>query len=169
MTRKSLSDILHEGDRESLSRQWDEAKAADDYGTPIPAGEYVCHLVAADLFNAQTKGTPGVKLAFKVIEGQHTGRRVWHDCWLTGPALPQTKRDLLKLGVKRLEQLDSPLPQGIRCEVQVAFRREDYGNPFNRVKTFTVVGIDPPEQDPFAPADTPEPPEAAAGGGNDIS
>ena len=175
MTRKSLSDILREGDRETLSRAWDEAKAADDYGEPIPAGEYVCHLVAANLFNAKTKGTPGVKLAFKVIEGEHTGRRVWHDCWLTGLALPQTKRDLLKLGIERLEQLDSPLPPGIRCAVRVAFRQDDHGNPFNRVKTFTVVDIDPPEQDAFAPLDAPGPapqPEAAdasAGGSNDRS
>ena len=73
-------------------------KPAENYGTPLPPGEYICHLTAADLFNAKTKGTPGVKLAFKVIQGEHAGRFVWHDCWFTGAAMPQTKRDMLKLG-----------------------------------------------------------------------
>jgi hypothetical protein len=157
--RKNLSDILANGDRESLSRAWGEAKAADDYGTPLDPGDYVCHLVAADLFNAQTKGTPGIKLAFRVIEGEHAGRRVWHDCWLTPAALPQTKRDMLKLGIDRLEQLESPLPPGIRCAVRVALRKDDDGSQYNRVKTFAVVGIDEPPAEPFAPADVPTGPE----------
>jgi hypothetical protein len=158
MARKSLSDILLNGERESLSRAWGETKAAEDYGTPLPASDYTCHLVSADLFNAQTKGTPGVKLAFKVIDGEHVGRRVWHDCWLTPAALAQSKRDLLKLGIDRLERLEQPLPQGIRCVVRVTLRKDDDGNPFNRVKTFTVVGIDEPEKDAFAPGDALEPP-----------
>jgi len=111
MTRKSLSDILHNSDRESLSRAWDETKAAEDFA-PLPAGEYVCHAIAADPFNAKLKGTPGVKLAFRVIEGEHVGRQVWHDCWLTPAALSQTKRDLGKLGITALEQLEKPLPPG---------------------------------------------------------
>jgi hypothetical protein len=99
-----------------------------------------------------------VKLAFKVIDGEHVGRRVWHDCWLTPAALAQSKRDLLKLGIDRLERLEQPLPQGIRCVVRVTLRKDDDGNPFNRVKTFTVVGIDEPEKDAFAPGDALEPP-----------
>jgi hypothetical protein len=172
MTRKSLSDILRNGEREGLARAWGETEAAEELGSPLSAGDYTCHLVAADPFNART-GTPGVKLAFKVIEGEHAGRRVWHDCWLTEAALPQTKRDLGQIGVNRLEQLESPLPPGIRCAVHVALRRDDDGNAFNRVKTFTVVGIDSPPVDPFAPSDPtgPEPtPQAvvnSAGGDDD--
>lgn len=164
MARKSLSDILRNGDRENLSRAWSEAKTADEYGTPLPVGEYICHLTAADFFNAKTNGTPGVKLAFKVIQGEHAGRFVWQDCWLTGPAMPQTKRDLLKLGIDRLERLEQPLPPGIRCAVRVVLRKDDQGNEFNRVKTFAVLGIDEPQKDPFAPAEGPAPPHDTAGG-----
>ena len=55
------------------------------------------------------------------------------------------KRDLAKLGVTALEQLERPLPPGIRCKVKLALRRDDDGTEYNRVKTFEVVGIDPPE------------------------
>lgn len=152
MTRKLLTDILREGDRDSLASAWNETEAADEYG-PLPAGTYTCHLIGADLFNSQSNGTPGVKLAFKVIEGEHKNRRVWSDCWLTAAALPQTKRDLLKLGIDRLELLERPLPQFIRAAVRVALRKDDDGNTFNRVRGFDVTGIDEPERDDFAPTD----------------
>jgi hypothetical protein len=61
------------------------------------------------------------------------------------------KRDLGKLGVTSLEQLERPLPPGIRCRVKLALRRDDDGTEFNRVKSFEVVGIDTPAQDAFAP------------------
>lgn len=161
--RRMLSDILHGSDRDRLQDAWNETQAAEDFA-PLPGGEYVCYAVAADPFNAKTKGTPGVKIAFKIIEGEHTGRQVWHDCWLTPAALSQTKRDLGKLGIMALEQLERPLPPGIRCQVRVVLRRDDDGAEHNRVKSFAVVGIDEPEQDAFAPIDNPEPPQDAAGG-----
>ena len=80
------------------------------------------------------------------------GRRFWHDLWLTPAALPMTKRDLAKLGVASLDQLEKPIPQGIRCKVKLALRRDDDGNEHNRVQLFTVIGVDAPEVDPFAPS-----------------
>jgi hypothetical protein len=170
MTRKSLSDILRNGDRENLSRAWDETEAAEEF-SPLPSGDFVCRLIAADPFNAKTRGTPGVKLVFRVIEGEHKGRQIWHDCWLTPAALAQTKRDLVKLGVSSLEQLERPLPPGIRCRVKVVLRKDDDGAEFNRVRRFEVIGIDEPERDAFAPQDapglTPQAAEQSAGGEHD--
>lgn len=156
MTRKSLSDILRAGDQDRLRDAWGQTQAAEDFA-PLPSGEYVCHLIAADLFNSKTNGTPGVKLTFKILEGEHQGRQVWHDVWLTPAALPQAKRDLGKLGVTELGQLEQPLPPGIRCRVKLSLRRDDDGSEYNRVRSFEVIGIDPPETDAFAPADTPGP------------
>ena len=96
-------------------------------------------------------------MCFCVLEGEYKGRRFWHDIYLTEAALPMAKRDLAKLGVTTLAQLESPLPQGIRCKVKLALRRDDDGTEYNRVRTFTVEGIDPPEQDAFAPIDAPQP------------
>lgn len=155
--RKKLTDILN-GDRDTLKKQWSEAKAADDYGTPLPPGEYVAHVIEGELFTSTKKNTAGYKLAFKVIEGEHTGRRFWHDLWLTAAALPMAKRDLAKIGVNDLDQLEQPLPRGIRCTVKLALRRDDDGNESNRVRTFEVIGIDEPEADPFAPVSNPTPP-----------
>jgi len=158
--RRSLSDILRNGQRESLAQAWDQTQAAPDL-KPLPAGEYLCHLASAELFNAKTNGTPGIKLAFKVIEGQHAGRLVWDDLWLTPAALPMTKRDLTKLGIDRLEHLENPVRPGrIRCRVRVALRMGDDEAMFNRVRSFEVVGIDTPAADAFAPADVPAPDQA---------
>jgi hypothetical protein len=158
MTRKLLSEILHGSDEDRIRDAWARTEAAEDYGTPLPSGEYTCHVVGCDPFNARQKGTPGVRLAFKVIEGEHAGRRAWHDCWLTEAALPQTKRDLAKLAVTTLDQLERPLPQGIRCVVKLALRKDDDGTERNRVRSFQVVGLDEPEVDAFAPAENPPQP-----------
>jgi hypothetical protein len=170
MARKSLSDILRNGDRESLSGAWSSTQAAEDF-VPLPPGEYVARIVAGEFFTSKTKGTAGYKLAFRVLEGEYRNRQFWHDIWLTPAALPMAKRDLSKLGVTSLEQLEKPLPPGIRVKVKLALRRDDDGNEGNRVKRLDVLGVDPPEIDPYAPADAPGPapqPQAAesAGGGD---
>ncbi len=149
-TRRKLSDIL-DGDTDSIREQWDKTEAADDFA-PLPGGVYVARIVVGELTNAKT-GTPGYKLEFKVLEGEHTGRHFWTDIWLTPAALPMAKRDLGKLGVTSLDQLEQPLPPGIRCKVRLVLRRDDDGTDYNRVRSFEVVGIDEPELDAFAPND----------------
>lgn len=147
-----LTDILAAGSGgDDIRDIWNSTEAAGEMG-PLPPGEYVAHILAGELEASRTKATPGYKLTFAVIEGEYTGRRFWLDCWLTPAALPQTKRDLAKLGVTALEQLERPLPRYIRCKVKLALRRDDNGDERNRVKQFEVIGIDPPEADPFAPA-----------------
>jgi len=149
---KKLSEILCEGDRSSLASAWDSTEAAKDFA-PLPAGEYIARIIAGESETSRAKQTPGYKLSFKVLEGEHTGRQFWHDIWLTPAAMPMAKRDLGKLGVTSLEQLDQPLPPGIRCKVKLALRREDDGSERNRVVQFEVLSFDKPEVDPFAPAD----------------
>ena len=145
-----LSDLLKNGDADRLRRSWETSQAAGDFGL-LPPGEYVCHVSKGELESSRSRGTPGYKLEFIVIDGEHKGRKVWHDCWLTEAAMPQTKRDLGKLGVTSLDQLERPLPPGIRCKVRVVINKDDKGNDQNRVRMFEVVGIDTPKADPFAP------------------
>lgn len=149
--KKKLTDILRGSNREAIEKAWGETQAADEMG-PLPPGEYVAKIIAGELTASKRNETPSYHLAFKVIEGDYTGRRFWHDLWLTPAALPMTKRDLVKLGVQSLDQLEKPLPHGIRCKVKLALRRDDDGNQHNRVLTFAVIGIDAPEADPFAPS-----------------
>ena len=155
MQRRKLSDILASNtERQQLAEDWDRTAAAGDF-EPLPAGLYVAHVQAAELFTART-GTPGVKIKFRVAEGEHVGRMIFHDAWLTAPALPQTKRDCGKLGLKTLDQLETAnVPPGrIRCKVRVALRTDDNGEKSNRVRQFDVLGIDEPAADAFAPTDT---------------
>jgi hypothetical protein len=149
--RKRLSDILLNSDRERLERSWSTTKAADDL-KPLPAGEYRCRVVTGELFNAKG-GTPGYKLTLEVHEGEHAGRRLWHDVWLSEAALPLAKRDLAKLGIESLSQLERSLPPGIVIAAKVALRRGDDESEFNRVTRFEVVEIERPQADPFAPED----------------
>jgi hypothetical protein len=160
--RRKLSDILT-GGAGSLLDAWESTEAASDFA-PLPAGTYAARLIAGELFTAKS-GTPGYKLTFKVIEGEHAGRQFWHDVWLTAAALPMAKRDLGKLGVKSVEQLEKPLPPGIRCSCKLALRRDDDGTEYNRVRSFDVIGIDadPTADDDFPPTE-PKKTEGGDGG-----
>lgn len=149
--RQRLSDILSGDKRESVASAFDRADEAEDF-QPLPVGDYTAHLAEISPFESRS-GTPGVKMTFRVCDGAHAGRLFWSDLWLTEAAMPMTKRDLGKLGIKSLDQLDEPLPALIRCECKLSLRRDDDGNEFNRLKRFEVVGVDEFERDAFAPAD----------------
>jgi hypothetical protein len=148
--RKKLSDILQQGGgREQLASLWKTTAAAAEFA-PLPKGEYTFRILAGELFTAK-RGTPGYKLTLEVTEGDFEGRRAWCDFWLTQPALPMTKRDLAKIGVTDLDQLEKPLPAGILIRGKLALRTDDDGNESNRLVRFECVGIEP--GDAFAPPD----------------
>lgn len=149
-----LSDIVAAGSGGGNIRDnWNNTAAAGDFG-PLPPGEYIARIIDGKLKQSKKNVTPGYCLTFEVLEPvENKGRKFWHDCWLTPAAMPQTKRDLGKLGVKSLEQLENPLPKFIRCQCKLALRKDDDGNEANRLKSFEVIGIDKPEADVFAPVD----------------
>ncbi len=154
--RKLLTDILRGNNSggDWINDDWGGIAPAPEFG-PIPPGKYVAHAVEGALFNAGT-GTPGYKVTFAILEGEHQGRRVWYDIWLTQKAQSQAVRDFGKLCITSKTQLEQPLPQGIRCEIDVILRANDRAEKYNVVRSFRVIGIDPPEQDAFAPADPQE-------------
>jgi hypothetical protein len=160
-TRKSLVDVLNGTARDELARQYDETEAAGDM-VPLPRGTYRCRLTDGELVTSKN-GTPGYQLVFAVDDAEHKGRRLWHTAWLTPAALPMSKRDLGRLGVTSLDQLDRPLPAVFVCDVKVALRVDDDGVERNRVVSFTVVGAltDPTADDDFA---SPLPADESAGG-----
>lgn len=156
-----LSDILQNRQADAIREAWDSTEAAGELA-PLPTGEYQAHIIDGKLEQSRSNSTPGYKLTFRVCEGEYTGRQFWHDLWLTQAALPMTKRDLAKLGVSSLGQLEQPLPRGIRCRCKLVLRKADDGAEFNKLRTFEVVGIDPPEVDAFAPDDGTPPGQPAA-------
>jgi hypothetical protein len=147
--RKRLTDILAASNGGNIRDIWNSVVAADDF-KPLPSGEYTFRIQSGELFTAK-KGTPGYKLTLEVAAGEYEGRRAWHDLWLTAPALPMTKRDLAKIGVADLEQLERPLPPGILIRGKLVVHRDDDGNEVNRLKRFECIGTEP--GDAFEPPD----------------
>lgn len=144
-----LSDILAASNGGNINDLWKSTAAANDFG-PLPPGLYVCRLASGELRQAKT-GTPEYVLTFKVLDGEHKGRQVWHSLYLTPAALPMAKRDLGKIGMTSPEQMEQPIPKGIRCRVHVTLRKDDSGAEHNRVRSFDAIGRDPQDVDPFAP------------------
>ena len=161
-SRRLLTDILRDTQKSTLADAWGDTEAAGDF-EPLPPGEYIAHIESGELFTARQKGTPGYKLSYRVAEGEYAGRHVWDDIWLTQAALPLAKRDLAKLGITTLEQLEQPFPPGIHCRIKVVTRKADNGNESNQVRSFEVVGIDAPEDCDFAPPAPPTPEENEGG------
>jgi hypothetical protein len=148
--RKKLSDILMNSERERLERLWKTTKPAAEL-RPLPSDDYRCRIVNGELFNAK-KGTPGFKLTFEVLDGEHAGRRVWWDTWLSSEAaVAISLRELAKIGVTELTQLDSPPPDGIIVVAKVRLRRTEEETEYNSVVRFDVVAIEPQAPEPFAP------------------
>tara|TARA_R100000808_G_C2116755_1_gene129146 strand:- start:45 stop:572 length:528 start_codon:yes stop_codon:yes gene_type:complete len=140
------------GQFQSIADAWDKAEIAEEWG-PLPAGKYVADIVAGEKCKSARKGTPGYKLTFKVVEGEHEGRQFWHDIWITETSVSMAKRDLLKVGITDPLNINQKLPSIFRCNVQLALREGDDGTEYNRLKRFHVVSTREFEKDPFAPSD----------------
>jgi hypothetical protein len=128
-----------------LTKQFHDAEAASE-SAAIPAGRYRCLAVSGELHKSRS-GTPGYRVTFCIEDGDHRGVRLRLDCWLTPAAMPMSKRDLVKLGVFRL---DSPFPQGQVAEVTVVKYADDDGIERNRIRSIHVVDR---VADPTADAD----------------
>jgi hypothetical protein len=147
---RKLSEILRQSNINStIESLWGSTEAASDYGK-IPAGEYTADIVAGEAIEGRANGTPGYRLTFVVVDGDFSGRRFWHDLWFTEKALPQAKRDLAKIGVTELKQLDRHLPAVFRCTVKLGLRR-DGEYEANHVRRFEVLEATLPKPDAFAP------------------
>ena len=139
--RKKLSDIIQKTELEKLNSKFRQMAAAEEF-SPIPPGEYTFRVLSGELFTSKN-GTAGFKLKLQVTQGDFEGRLAWHDLWLTENALPMTKRDLAKLGIRDLSQLETPFPNGILIRAKLALRTDDKGNESNQIKRFEFVEIEP--------------------------
>lgn len=144
------------GNLDNIFKDWDKVQSADDYGTPLAAGKYVCVWKKGELATSRT-GTASYKITFEVETGEHAGRKVWNDIWLTPKSRNIAKRDLEKLGITNpREQLSQPIPRWLRVAVWVGLQKDESGTERNTVTRFEVLEKFEPEADPFAPQDEPE-------------
>jgi hypothetical protein len=136
----------------ALEQRFDSAAAAADAGA-IPPGVYRCLVSKGELHTSRSQ-TPGYRVTFLVEAGEHQGSRVFLDCWLTERALPMAKRDLQKLGVTSVRQMETPLPPGLVADVTVVRYVDDDQIERNRVRSFVIVDK---RVDPTADPDFPSP------------
>jgi hypothetical protein len=153
---RKLSDILNGESMEELVRRFEEVEAAPEFA-PVPAGTYEVDFVEGQLCSSNS-GTTGYNCSFQVSNGEHAGRKIWHTFWLSESALPYTKRDLLKLGIRTLGQCEDPVPPGIFCTVKVGVRTEDDGTQRNRVTHIEAGGV---RSDPTGDPDFSDPPSSS--------
>jgi hypothetical protein len=133
-----IEDIL--GDSlENFNARWDQAPTAHDVGDALPAGTYRA-LVVDGAVATSRKGTRSYKVTFQILEpAEHAGRKVFHDFWFSDAALPYSKRDLAKLGIKEVDQLFKPPASGITVNLRLACEETDNGKQVNKVVNFVVV------------------------------
>jgi hypothetical protein len=149
---EKLAAMLGGEEATALEERFDSASAAAD-ASAIPPGVYRC-LVAKGELNTSRSGTPGYRVTFVVEAGEHQGSRLRLDCWLTERALPMAKRDLQKLGVTSVRQMETPLPPGLVADVTVVRYVDDDQIERNRVRSFVIVDK---RVDPTADPDFPSP------------
>src|SRR5258708_7534081 len=90
----------------------------------VPSATYTVAIEDGKLTASKT-GTPGFQIQYRIIEGEHTGRKVWQTLWLTPAAQPYTLRDLQKFGIKSKADLEKGLPEGWTARIRVVLRLND--------------------------------------------
>jgi len=139
---KRIIDVADADTVAQLKDAWGSCEATPESSPLLPAGEYLALAVHGELMKAKT-GTAGYRIVFRVTEGDYVRRTFKHHLWLTENAMWITKRDLEKLGLTQLEQLEEPLPSGLVCKVKLSTNCPEGGTKYNYVEDFTVM--DPEE------------------------
>ena len=145
-----FTQLLKGTDAAKFKQAWDSTTPAAEF-EPMPVGEYIADVTNGQLKASRSHQTPGYAIEFTIVDGDFRGRKLWLDCWLTERAMQYAKRDLAKIGISSPEQMDLPVPPGIRCRLVVVLKKNDDGVEHNRVRSFEVMSVTPPKADPFAP------------------
>lgn len=130
-------------DMMDMDELWGGTNAADDKGfEPLPTGKYkaICNSARLD---QNDNGKHLIKYEFTVLSGDHEGRKVWNNSYLTPKALPYAKRDLQSLGVNTdvpFSRLPFELEAVIDKTVELSLGLDTYGDkPRNKVKSMRLL------------------------------
>jgi hypothetical protein len=145
----NLSEILPNAGDYDIDRLWQNSEAAPEL-EPLPRGNYVCRVESGELFTAGT-GTKGYRLKLRVHEGPHAERVTSMSLWLTEAAMPNTRRELAKIGIREPRQLSEPIPPGPIVSAQVVHEAKGNGEVFHKAKSIQFLRVEKPQADPFAP------------------
>jgi len=154
LNMSNKNDTVSYGYESDYEKYFDESRRAAEIG-PLPAGEYLADIITGEVKIDHTTGNRLYRLTFAVVESStFDGRRFCMDCWLTPAAKPQSLRDLTKIGITSLNQVEQPLSAIFRCKVRLAVRRDNSCEMRNRVQFFEVLEGSPLH--PIPPAKGPD-------------
>jgi len=106
----------------------------------LPPGAYSGTLTMSRIVRSLRTRNVGVALYWDV-QLRHSKKRVWRTLWLSPAALSRTKRELGRLGVRTLADLDNdpPVPAGALCKLVIADRRDRDGYVESRIVHWEVL------------------------------
>lgn len=146
-----------------------DALFATPAAEPLPAGEYVVEIVSGRLGHSKN-GKPRYELRAKIADGEHVGRTVFDDWYLTKEAWWKSAPFLARLGIKTPEQCRRDFPPGWLARVRLTVESFQ-GVTRNKLADIAIVRRKPdvptlaatPPADPFAPTDATPTTEASEG------
>jgi hypothetical protein len=103
---------------------------------PVPAATYNVVAVEGKFARSHRKGTPSYKLKVEIADGDHKGRVLWHDYYLTPAARAASKGALAQFEVKDVSQ---PMADRFACVARVRIRQDDDGIERNEITHLKVV------------------------------
>jgi hypothetical protein len=106
----------------------------------LPPGTYTGTLIASRIVRSLRTKNVGVMLLWE-IPRQVRAKRVWRTLWLSPAALPRTKRELARLGVRTLADLDNdpPVRPGALCRLVIAGKTSSDGCYESRIVSWEVL------------------------------
>jgi hypothetical protein len=103
---------------------------------PVPAATYNVVAVEGKFARSHRKQTPSYKLKLEIADGEHKGRVLWHDYYLTPAARAASKWALAAFGVT---DPSKPLADRFACIARVRVRQDDDGIERNEITLLKVL------------------------------
>ena len=127
-----------------------EEKAAAPEFEPVKPGYYRAVLVGTRSKEVSAEKAK-CEATFRLVDGDEAGRQLRHPITLTANSARFAKRDLAKIGIRKVADFDKPADQTILYRLKVVIHTDDDGNRWNRIKQIEVIGSVVPPPNPFAP------------------
>jgi hypothetical protein len=128
---------------------------------PLPAGWHACEFIRGGVGQSKN-GKQRFELRAKLTEGEHAGRVVYDDFYLTPAAWWKSKPILDKLEIKSPGRVRRGLPPGLLGRVRLVIEERD-GVRRNKICDVELTGRKPHDA-PFAPATSTTATAASEGG-----
>jgi hypothetical protein len=131
VSRPNQNDILN-----AQLKKMKDVAPAPDLDEPVKRGKYEARVFDLNFGMFGENETPGIRVCFKILQGDYAGRYLRKTVWLTDRASALASRDLGKLGITSADDINNPELKTYLFEIRVVVNENDY----NEVTGFKVIG-----------------------------